>query len=144
LFRNCSKKTHLTAAPRQGSTTALRRAASATVLSTVPLSIAPPLHRPTSPLRPSAAASLPPSPLHLAPVAAISSARTRRGLLHQTCRSLLYRSVELYTGELHALTTSIYKQQGNVALKEHVASLYFKCFRCFIGMFQVFHMMLQK
>jgi hypothetical protein len=35
--------------------------------------------------------------------------------------------------------TSIRKQQRDVALKEHVARLYLKCFRCFIGMLQVLH-----
>jgi hypothetical protein len=35
---------------------------------------------------------------------------------------------------------SIRKQRGDVALKEHVASLCFKYFKCFICMLQVFHM----
>jgi hypothetical protein len=39
---------------------------------------------------------------------------------------------------------SIHKQQGDVALKGHVASLCFERFRCFIGMLQVFHMYVVK
>ena len=31
------------------------------------------------------------------------------------------------------------EQQGDIALKTHVASVCFKCFRCFRGMLQVFH-----
>jgi hypothetical protein len=39
-------------------------------------------------------------------------------------------------------STSLYsfKQQVDTTLKAHVVSLYFKCFRCFIGMLQVFYM----
>jgi hypothetical protein len=37
--------------------------------------------------------------------------------------------------------SSIRKQQGDVALKEHVASL---CFRCFKGTLQVFYMDVAK
>jgi hypothetical protein len=49
---------------------------------------------------------------------------------------------ELYTGELH--TPSLYspKQEGDVALKLHVAS--FKCFRYFRGTLQVFRMSVAK
>jgi hypothetical protein len=36
------------------------------------------------------------------------------------------------------------KQQRDVALKAHVASVRFKCCRCFRGMFQVFHMDVAK
>jgi hypothetical protein len=39
---------------------------------------------------------------------------------------------------------SIRKQQGDVALQEHVASLCFKYFICFICMLQVFHMDVTK
>jgi hypothetical protein len=79
-------------------------------------------------------------------------------LLHRICRGLLHRSDKLYTSdlraarELHAsLPTSTlasssatmilysFKQQGDIALKAHVASICFKCFRCFSGMLQVFH-----
>jgi hypothetical protein len=31
------------------------------------------------------------------------------------------------------------KQQEDIALKAHATSAYFKCFRCFISMLQVFH-----
>ena len=36
------------------------------------------------------------------------------------------------------------EQQGDVALKAHVARVYFNCFRCFRGMLQVFHMDVAK
>jgi hypothetical protein len=36
------------------------------------------------------------------------------------------------------------KQQGDVVLKANVASIYFNCFRCFIGISQVFHMDVAK
>ena len=45
------------------------------------------------------------------------------------------------SGEVHT-PTSIRspKQLGDVALKVHVARIFFNCFRCFGGMLQVFHM----
>jgi hypothetical protein len=39
---------------------------------------------------------------------------------------------------------SIPKQQGDDALKAHVANVCFKYFRCFIGTLQVFHMDIAK
>jgi hypothetical protein len=36
------------------------------------------------------------------------------------------------------------KQQGDVALKLHVASIYFKCFKCFRGMLQIFYIDVAK
>jgi hypothetical protein len=39
---------------------------------------------------------------------------------------------------------SIPKQQGNVALKAHIANICFKCFRCFEGILQVFYMNVVK
>jgi hypothetical protein len=39
---------------------------------------------------------------------------------------------------------SILKQQGNIALKAHVASVCSKYFRCFRGMLQVFHVDVAK
>jgi hypothetical protein len=36
------------------------------------------------------------------------------------------------------------KQQGDIALKAHVASICFKCFRCFRGVLQVFHINIAK
>jgi hypothetical protein len=43
-------------------------------------------------------------------------------------------------------TTSLYssKQQGDIALKAHVPSLRFKCFRCFIWTLHVFHLNVAK
>jgi hypothetical protein len=81
----------------------------------------------------------------------LRSVETCRSILRRTGRSLLHRSgelratVELYDGELH-VPTSLYssKQQGDIALKPHVASVYFKCFRCFRGMLQVFYMDVAK
>jgi hypothetical protein len=112
---------------------------SVTALSTAPLFIMPPLCRPASPSRPSAAAGLPPSPLHLLPATDFCSARACRGLLHQACCGLFHRSGKvratnkLCIGELHApasLHSQEAKKHEDVALKEHVASL---CFKCFIG-----------
>jgi len=48
--------------------------------------------------------------------------------------------------ELHMPTSLLYspKRQGDVALKPHVASVYFKCFKCFRGMLQVFYIDVAK
>jgi bacterioferritin-associated ferredoxin len=46
---------------------------------------------------------------------------------------------------LHTLTRLLSpKQQGDVALKPHVASACFKCFKCFRGMLQVFYIDITK
>jgi hypothetical protein len=37
-----------------------------------------------------------------------------------------------------------FSQAGHVALKPHVASVYFKCFKCFRGMLQVFYIDVAK
>jgi hypothetical protein len=48
--------------------------------------------------------------------------------------------IELHTKtRIHSL-----KQQGDIALKLHVASVYFKYFNCFRGMLQVFYINVTK
>jgi hypothetical protein len=46
------------------------------------------------------------------------------------------------SSEYHTPTSlhSALEQQGDVALKAHIARVCFICFRCFIGILQVFHM----
>jgi hypothetical protein len=76
---------------------------------------------------------------------------TCRGLLQRTCHSLLHQSSNLcttgmlHTDELHT-PTSLHssKQQGDVTLKPHAASVCLKCFKCFIGMLQVFYIDIVK
>jgi hypothetical protein len=81
----------------------------------------------------------------------LHSVETHRALLHRICHELLHQSGEvraigeLYTGELHT-TRSLHspKQQGEIALKPHIAHLYFKCFICFGCMLQVFFMDVER
>ena len=86
----------------------------------------------------------PSSPPCLPPT--FSTGAACHGLLYRIYRGLLHRNGKLCaTGELHVLT-SLHspKRQGDVALKAHVAGVYFKCFRCFRGMLQVFHIDVSK
>ena len=105
---------------------------------------------PTSPPSPSRRRAVPFPPPHLTPSPVNYGQASRRWRIAGGPR-------RCGTGELHAslptsapasssATTSVHssKQQGNIVLKSHLASVYFKCFRCFKGMLQVFHIDVAK
>jgi hypothetical protein len=94
---------------------------------------------------PSVTSGLPPSPLRLPP--------PRPSPAHGPVVAFSTRLVAAFsTGVASSMPpvnsmrrrASICKQQGDVAMKEYVASLCFKCFRRFIGMLQVFYMDIAK
>jgi hypothetical protein len=57
---------------------------------------------------------------------------------------LLRVAGELYTNEVQMPTSLYFSRATKIALKAHVTSVHFECFRCFIGMLQLFHMDVAK
>jgi hypothetical protein len=108
---------------------------------TLPASLvgATPTHarHPMSVLAPPIAVALHPPAAATAEVCATDDLRT--GGLRALCGIELRSGVELHKDELH-----LSKQQADIALKAHVASVCFECFCCFRGMLHGFRMNVVK